>query len=111
LKHIVDDNIKSITIVLGEGFWPLKFSDDKCFLVKNDHVLENYIISNIYLHVEQNINQFVNSSIQNLQLNWLKYFFFTRKNYMLEFHNINIKTLKTLLEWDYEKTICLINYC
>jgi len=44
LKHIVDDNIKPITIVLGEGFLPLKISDDKCFQVKNDHVFENYIL-------------------------------------------------------------------
>ncbi len=43
-KSIVDDNIKSITIVLGEGFWPLKISDDKWFRAKNDHVLETYII-------------------------------------------------------------------
>jgi hypothetical protein len=44
LKYIVDDNIKSITIVLWEGFWPLKFSEDKCFQVKNENVLENYIL-------------------------------------------------------------------
>lgn len=43
-KPIVDDNIKSITIVLGEGFWPLNFFDDKWFQAKNDHVLETYII-------------------------------------------------------------------